>query len=282
MGKEIPTNTLHEGGSRPLPDGKRQRLVVNVPTHDMIPYSFAFDFANMIGYTVAMLGGDLDIVTNVVPGTYIHKARQQLIDSALEMGCNWMLWLDSDMRFPKDALVRLMMHNEDIVGVNYSTRQIPPRYVAIKETAMEDPNGKGWLCPTRADSTGLEEVGAVGFGLVLMKAAFLNNMPDRDKGMWFWFEQDIERGSHIGEDVYFCREARRAGAKVYVDHDLSKEIAHTGQMEYRLEHVLEFEHLQADMIPDYYEYHGIEREEEDGADDVQRIADGDSELVESE
>lgn len=272
-----------EDTSRPLPEGKKQRLVVNVPTHDMIPYSFAFDFANMIGYTVAMLGDELDIVTNVVPGTYIHKARQQLIDGALEMGCNWILWLDSDMRFPKDALVRLMMHNEDIVGVNYSTRQIPPRYVAIKQVAMEDPNRKGALCPTREDSTGLEEVGAIGFGVVLMKAAFLKNMPPRDDGMWFWFKQDEKSGAHIGEDVYFCVEARKAGAKVYVDHDLSKEIAHIGQMEYRLEHAAEFEAVNADLIPDYYEYHGIERpEEDDGADDVQRATDGDSELVESE
>lgn len=268
---------------RPLPEKKKQRLVINVPTHDQVPYSFAFDFANMLGYTVAAVGDKLDIVTNCVPGTYVHKARQQLIDGAWEMGTNWILWLDSDMRFPKDLVLRLMQHDEDMVGVNYSTRQVPPRYVTIKQVAMDDPNEKGSLCATRKDSTGLEEVDAIGFGAVLMKAYWLEKMPE-DKP-WFWFDMDPRNGNHIGEDVWFCRMARQdAGIKIYVDHDLSKEIAHVGGMEFRLEHATEFEHLHADMIDGYYEYHGLEKPEEteDGDNDVQRVADGGSELDEQE
>lgn len=255
-------------------DGK-QRLIVNVPTHEMVPYQFAFDLANMIGYTIAMVGDKLDIVTNVVPGTYIHRARQQLIDQSLEMGCNWMLWCDSDMRFPKDALLRLMQHNEDFVGINYSSRTIPPRYIGIKRIGIdhqEDGLG-GALLPTRPDSTGLEECEAMGFGLVLMKAAWLPRLPT-DKP-WFFFGWDENRAKHVGEDVWFARLAREAGVKLYIDHDLSKECAHCGHMEYRLEHANEFEHETADMIDDF-------EEETHGDHELQRASDGGGQLDEQE
>lgn len=257
---------------------QKQRLIVNVPTHEMVPYQFAFDLANMIGYTAAMVGDKLDIVTNVVPGTYVHKARQQLVSGALEIGCNWMLWVDSDMRFPKDALLRLMQHNVDVVGVNYATRQMPPRYVAIKRVSADAKDQKGALCPTRPESTGLEEVEALGFGLVLMKASITENMPKDEP--WFWFGWDFEKGLHVGEDVWFCRLARKGGAKIFVDHDLSKEIAHCGHFEYRIEHANGFESEIADMIEDYEEYHGEARP--NGDHDVLGVADGDGQLAEQE
>jgi hypothetical protein len=50
---------------------------------------------------------------------------------------------------------------------------------------------------------------------------------------WFhipWNEKELK--FDCGEDIYFCRKARKAGHKIYLDHDLSKEIAHIGQYEF--------------------------------------------------
>ena len=44
-------------------------------------------------------------------------------------------------------------------------------------------------------------------------------------------------GCFIGEDMYFCREAQKAGFKVYIDHDLSKQVRHIGVLEFMHEHV---------------------------------------------
>jgi hypothetical protein len=226
MIEEVPT--LDTG----TPDNK-YHIAICIPTHETMPYQFAMALANMVGFTIHVLGDMVDITTHCVVGTYVHKAREQLLHEVMEMGAHYMLWLDSDHHFPKDALVRLLQHDKPIVGINYSIRGVPPRYVAIKRASID--NDDPALCPTRADSTGLESVEAIGFGMVLMKMVVADSLPkDEPK---FFFHYDWAEKIHVGEDVYFCRMARKAGWEVLVDHDLSKECTHVGQMEYRLDHV---------------------------------------------
>jgi hypothetical protein len=45
-----------------------------------------------------------------------------------------------------------------------------------------------------------------------------------------------ELNLEIGEDIYFCKLAQAHGFKVYIDHDLSKEVRHTGTMDFTHEH----------------------------------------------
>ena len=136
------------------------------------------------------------------------------------------------MRFPRDALVRLLSREQDIVGVNYVTRQPPMHYVALKSTITAD--GPGEYLATRADSTGLEEAEAIGFGMVLIHGSVWSKI---GPGPWFMFDYDKDLDLLIGEDVYFCRRAREAGFKVMVDHDLSHEVRHIGQWEFKLAHM---------------------------------------------
>lgn len=229
-------------------------IAIACPSHEMCPATFAFDLAAMLAYSVAAIGDSVNFVIHHVGGTYVHKARQQLIEEVIRDEADYCLWIDSDMRFPRDSLIMLLQHEKDMVGINYSTRGIPPRFVAIKERTKFDDGGvlvPGAVCPTWEDSTGLEEVDAVGFGLVLMRMDILNDMPDDEP--LFFYEWSTDTGKlHVGEDVWFCAKVVEAGHKIFVDHDLSHRCAHTGAIEYKLEHA-----------QDYAKY---QEEEENGAD----------------
>jgi hypothetical protein len=165
-----------------------------------------------------------------VRGSIIHKSRQELADQAEAQQADYTLWIDSDMRFPRDALVRLLSREQDIVGVNYVTRTKPMRYTAV-ERITED--GVFHL-PTGPEAAGLEEAEAIGFGMVLIHGSVWAALGERP---WFRFEHDEMLGVPVGEDVYFCRRARAAGFKVMVDHDLSHEIRHIGQWGFRIGHL---------------------------------------------
>lgn len=217
----------------------KYHIAIAIPTHESVPYQFALALANMVGYTIHEIGEYVNITTHCVAGTYVHKAREQLLHEVTEMGAHYMLWLDTDHHFPKDLLIQLLAHDVEMVGINYSTRSVPPRYVAIKRASI-DHDGKDGdlgpaLCKTTPESTGLEEVEAIGFGAVLLKMAVADTLPKNEPK--FFFKYDWEDKVHVGEDVYFCRMVRAAGWKLYVDHDLSKECTHVGQMAYRLDHV---------------------------------------------
>lgn len=215
----------------------RPVIAVAIPSHEMCPSTFAFDLATMLAYSTAMIGDKVEFVIRTVTGTYIHKARTQLLEQIMEEGlADYILWIDSDMRFPKDALICLLDRRVDAVGINYSTRGLPPRFVAISKMSDIDEEGNliaGANCPTWEESEGLERVDAVGFGFFLMKTKIVEGLPtDRPP---FFYEWRAE-GLHIGEDVWFCRLVRENGFDIFVDHDLSKRCAHTGSFEFFLEH----------------------------------------------
>lgn len=215
-------------------------ILVCVPTHEQVHALFAYDLAQMMNLTLAVMpaemGHDVGLAMNI--GTYIHKSRTELLEMALQAGATHVLWLDSDMRFPADALLRLLQHQQPVVGINYSKRRMPPEFVAIKRVPEVDGDGDlGEICVTDERSTGLEEVEALGFGCVLMETEALMGLPDPRQEPWFFYQLTND-GRTIGEDVYFCKFMLRdkLGLRIFVDHDLSWQCSHIGSFEYRTSH----------------------------------------------
>lgn len=214
------------------------RILIAIPTHATCTSLFTYDLSQLCLHTAAALPPDEghSINTVMVTHTYIHRARQDLAEFAIASGATHVLWLDSDMRFPRDTIERLLAHMDKrrIVGVNYSTRSVPADFVAIKHLPVDEKD-VGLKLITREDSTGLEEVDAMGFGVVMMPVSVFNEFPDPATDPWFWFRMG-SFGNHVGEDVHFFQLAASKGIKSYVDHDLSKECAHVGELEFLLSH----------------------------------------------
>lgn len=224
--------------------GKGVRICVCVPALTEVKAFFSYDLAQMMAFTSSHyckpgVIENLGLAYQV--GTYVHRARQELAAEALRQDADYILFVDSDMRFPPDALIQLLVHQEAMVGVNYVARGYPPRYIAVKTLTAKDSTEKGTLLKTLPDSTGLEEVDGFGFGLVLIRRDVFEALPDPREQPWWWYEWMPVKKSQIGEDVYFCRLAVEAGFTLYVDHDLSKQVAHIGHEVFTLEHAWAYE-----------------------------------------
>ena len=200
------------------------KVAICVPCRDTVMTGFAFDLAKLCAYegvTRCAKGGSLMIYQ--VPGTLIFNQRERLAEEALKDGADAILWVDSDMRFPKDALEILLSRDLPIVGVNATTRRFP-----VKPTALDiDPETNDLVKVDSKGKTGLEQVMGVGFGMVLIKKEVF----EAAQKPWFWFEQ-TDKGGTIGEDIYFCAKAFDAGYQTVIDHDLSMHIRHIGTYEY--------------------------------------------------
>jgi hypothetical protein len=204
------------------------KIAIVVCSHEQAPVSFAHDWAAMAMYSRAELPPEIEINFGMICGTYIHSARRRMLQGCIEGKYTHILWLDSDMRFPKETLIRLLNHDVPMVGVNYALRMFPTGFVAIEKLG----NGESTRLETLADSTGLAEVDAIGFGALLMRQEVFHALPSLDEDPWFGF--DWKPGQiEVGEDVHFCKLVRKNGIKIYVDQDLSKRIGHTGSMVYQ-------------------------------------------------
>lgn len=209
-------------------------IAICVPARDEVATGFAHDLAIMSArfYGNAPPGTLFNIHT--VSGTLIADQRQKLARMAYKS--DYILFLDSDMRFPPQLLERLLAHDKDIVACNYPTRRLPVKTVAFSEF-------ESMKCVYSTDQTGLQEVDAVGMGAMLIKTDVFKKLPLP----WFNVSYLPTVNMFVGEDIYFCKLAQAHGFKVYIDHDLSKEVRHTGTMDFTHEHA---EACRADSLED--------------------------------
>ena len=153
-------------------------------------------------------------------GGSLADARNSLVHQALMGGCTHILMADTDQRYPVNTVTKLLSHDVDICGALVCRRYQPfdpimmrgriGKYVHVEDAEM--------------DGGDLVEVDATGTGCLLIKAEVFDNLPEP------WFKFDIHQGRPVGEDIYFCSEARKAGHKIYVDTSI--EVGHYGYREF--------------------------------------------------
>jgi hypothetical protein len=138
-------------------------------------------------------------------------ARESLADHALNGGMDYMLMIDDDMTTPMDMFEKLYEHNVDVVAPLAFTRN-PPHYAVIYECESGfDPVTKNDYFinhyARNYPENQLVQCDAVGFGSVLIKMDVIRQM----KKPYFMST------CGTGEDILFCYNAQKIGAKVYMD-----------------------------------------------------------------
>jgi cellulose synthase/poly-beta-1,6-N-acetylglucosamine synthase-like glycosyltransferase len=200
------------------------RVAICIPARGQMEVTTAFDLAIMSAYMTSKKQIDLSVFTS--QGTLIFDQRNSLVRTAVDEKCDYILFIDADMRFPKTTLERLLAHKKDIIGVNATTRMMPPKPTARNIQINED-GSVDWLEVFSNKEKGIGKVDAIGCGVMLIKTSCLKNIPQP----YFYFEQ-LLKGKLLGEDIYFCIKAKDAGIDTWVDHDLSMEIGHVGSYTY--------------------------------------------------
>lgn len=205
------------------------KIAISVPTYGACNATFTYSLAMMIGRVCSDPPvPNMAVSNNIMIGSILPSVRHDLIMAAKKQSATHMLWLDSDMEFPPDTLHRLMKHDKEIVAANYVTRKLPIIPVSQDLNSQRvNSNGK----------TGLQEVRHCGLGVCLVDMKVIEAM----EPPYFMFGY-TKSGKFVGEDVFFLHRARNNGTKVYIDHDLSNEVAHIGEYRYDMESCPAVEH----------------------------------------
>lgn len=192
------------------------KVVVLIPSSDTFKADMGMSLAGMTAYS--MYGASMALINE--KSSMITKARNSLVQKALDLGAEWMLFVDSDMTFPADALLRLLAHEKDIVGATYAKR-VPP-YETLGH----------FLGEARQLEGGLIEADFMPGGFLLINADVFRKMTDPERERQLWFHEDYSDTGPDGvmsEDYVFCRSARAAGYQIWCDLDLTGQITHIGE-----------------------------------------------------
>lgn len=202
------------------------KVCLGIPNTGQIEMETAHCLMAMNNYMISKYHGTgFDLCLLTIDGTIIPQSRIGIVEEALRMNATHVLWIDSDMTFPRETMERLLSHQLPAVGANYSQRKRPCKPTA----ANEDGN---WIYDEGQD--GLEEVKFLGHGVCLVETAVYEAMHQP----WYmneWIERADGSGHVMGEDVFFFRELKaQLDVSPVLDHVLSRKVSHLGKHHYTM------------------------------------------------
>jgi hypothetical protein len=198
----------------------QQRVLCVILTREVSSVAWAFGFRNLI-----------------IPGSYtglagmpFDHARNTGCQKLLELGWEWLFFLDDDVIAPPDAILKLMEHKKPIVSGLYYRRNSPIVPVMMRNVA----GGRQWVAEFNAPD--LIEVDYVGSGCLLIHRDVLTSIaPLSPNHHWFEWRVDhvhLPPESRMSEDFAFCENARKHGYKILVDTGV--QCRHAGLAESRI------------------------------------------------
>ena len=152
-------------------------------------------------------------------GYTIAENRNYIVVQALNNKSDYLLMIDDDMTFPSDTLDKLITNGKDICGVAYH-----PRCEMGKITKYLDETH----CVILDNNKDLKykdifECYATGTGIILIKCDIFYKI----ERPWFQFEYYPTGQCKLGEDWWFCREAKKYGFKTWCDPTIK--VGHIGE-----------------------------------------------------
>ena len=161
----------------------------------------------------------------------IHQARNYLTSVFLTTQYQYMLFVDSDVEFQPEAVLRMMVAKKNIVCTPYRVKaEELSKHIYTVE--FKDPKNilvlAGGLVEIEAGPTGLMLIDRKVFEKIIKNHPELKirnkATPHAEKSHEFYynfFDFGFNDGYAMGEDVSFCRLARGNGFKIYANIESS-------------------------------------------------------------
>ena len=173
--------------------------LIAIPNMGTVPVAFMQSFCHMMTQ-FHKVGNPATMWINYF---WVHLAREMAAKKCMDDGCEWLLFLDSDMVFPPETIEKLLSHNLPIVSGLCFKRQWPPRptlYRALDANMDNIANLSSW--------EPLQKIDAAGCACLLIRREVFEKIPEP------WFALN-EWGA--AEDIsFFCR-VKKAGIDAYAD-----------------------------------------------------------------
>lgn len=181
------------------------KILIAVPCMDQVPVHFCQSLA-------LLQKPDADCQLVMKSGSLIYTARNEIATHAIQSGADYVFWLDSDMVFRPDILVKMLktaQENDIDILTGLYFRRVPPYTPVLFDKLDIRRNICSWS-EFREIPDGLFEVGGCGFGCILMETSVFMSVQAKHGNMFAPIANN-------GEDIAFCWRARDCGYKIMCD-----------------------------------------------------------------
>lgn len=187
-------------------------------------------FLSMLG-TCALLGkrGIVHEVVTAAGDSLITRARNSLVAVFMDSPHSHLLFIDADIEWPADSVVRLLAADKDVICGAYPRKKLPPEYAVNAVTDDDTPR----RCPT----SGAVEIMEAGSGFLMIRRSVFEQMmvafperyyrdteyltPSQGQYAYALFDCMIDtvdgEPRYYSEDFGFCRRWRSIGGTVWLE-----------------------------------------------------------------
>ena len=215
----------------------KPKVYVATPCYDMMRIETCVSLID----TFSTLGGHgIECKFKSVKTSLVTHGRNLLTCGFLDSGFDYMLFVDADVEFKPEAVMRMLVPKKDVICTPYRVKNDPwiPEY-AVKFKDKNDINILPWdIVEIEEGPAGLMLIHKKVFELLMNKHPELKinfDKPTRDKMnkeigaeddaidryMYNFWDTTfrLDTGEWKGEDLSFCALARDAGIKIYANLD---------------------------------------------------------------
>jgi hypothetical protein len=199
---------------------KIHKLCVAIPNYGEIKAETVYCIFLALIKTVMETGCGLHLI--MPSWGMCDEARRDCSQEALDVGASHLMFIDSDMVFPDNGILRLASLNKRIIGANYNRRTLP------LTSTVKLSNREGQLIEVPGDQIPKQpfKCYAVATGFMLIQVDVFKEL----SRPWFYYEYLEGKDTTTGEDVGFCKKAREKGIDVWCDPTI--EVRHIGDYAY--------------------------------------------------
>ena len=191
-----------------IPTAKNIEPTTFKAIHDLIiPDGYQVQFQHFYGYSI-------DQVRNLIADWVVK-------------GYDYLFAVDYDISFAPDTLVKLLSHDKDVVTGIYRQRIYETQVLEL--FANNAVGGYDHIEWETIKDQGLVEVGACGFGCVLVKKQVLAEIGYPQ----FLYKHALNHADTFSEDLYFARMAQQKGFRLFADTSILCD--HTGTYVFKVQ-----------------------------------------------
>ena len=200
---------------RPNGASGTQKAYLATPAYQSLSAGYAFAL-----YATKQALEDVGIISELAifqGDCHVDDARNRLVRDFLESDCTDLVFLDADIRWEADDLVKLLRYDVDIVGATYplkqKTSEMPVQFI---ENGLEADG----LIEVEGLPTGFLRIRRAVFERLVSRAPKAKPKSDARGDIPIIFERDLIDGMRWGGDYNFCRKAKLQGFRTWCDPDV--------------------------------------------------------------
>lgn len=218
------------------------KLLIATHTHGSVTPAYCQSLATATAFLAAH---GVPHAVMMFEDSLVDRGRDRAAATLLESDCTHLLFIDADIEFEPESIVRLLAADKELIVGAYRKKNERSEY-AVSFT--EDAATRLEQC----EETGAVKIARAGTGFMMIKRVVFERLADampeiayedhsvaaKPRAMHAFFEHVVRDGRRWSEDYTFCERWRAIGGEVWLDPFIT--LGHWGPHPWRgsiLEHI---------------------------------------------